>query len=161
MSDPCIFMNFFSICHKNVIKSHFFKIYHTVKRPKIKAFPTLLRNYTRFKVIKQRLFSVYFLYVPICSNLCYTKIAVEPPAERRCTFHGRNTRHTSCLRDSKRSQLLHMQMAERQTIGSNSLNGIAHLNEQESPQSCSSGGFRFLLHGISSHSLAVIIICYC
>lgn len=53
MSDPCIFMNLFSICHKNVIKSHFFKIYHTVKRPKIKAFPTLLRNNTRFKVIKQ------------------------------------------------------------------------------------------------------------
>ena len=31
------------------------------------------------------------------------KSETASPAERRCTFHGRNTRHTSCLRDSKRS----------------------------------------------------------
>ena len=55
-----------------------------------------------------------------------------------------------------------MQMAGRQTLDSNSPNGTAHRNEQESPQSCNSEGFCFFssLHGISSHSLSVISICY-
>ena len=56
---------------------------------------------------------------------------------------------------------IHMQMAGRQTLDSNSPNGTAHRNEQESPQSCNSEGFCFFssLHGISSHSLATVSIC--
>ena len=46
-------------------------------------------------------------------------------------------------------------------LDSNSPNGTAHRNEQESPQSCNSEGFCFFssLHGISSHSLATVSIC--
>ena len=52
-------------------------------------------------------------------------------------------------------------MAGQQTLDSNSTNGTAHRNEQESPQSCNSEGFCFFrsLHGISSHSLATVSIC--
>ena len=39
-------------------------------------------------------------------------------------------------------------------IGSNSLNGIAHRNEQESPQSCNSGGFRFATWKFHPHFLS-------
>ena len=46
--------------------------------------------------------------------------------QKRGGLHGRNSHHISCLCYSRRSQLLHMQMAGQQTIDSNSLNGIAH-----------------------------------
>ena len=48
-----------------------------------------------------------------------------------------------------------MQMAERKTIGSNSLNGITHRNEQESPQSCNSEGFHF-----ATWNLTTFLSCY-
>ena len=48
-----------------------------------------------------------------------------------------------------------MQMAGRRAIDSNSLNGLAHRNEQESPQSCSSGGFRF-----ATWNLTTFLSCY-
>ena len=70
-----------------------------------------------------------------------------------------NFYRTTCLCFSKRNQLLHMQMAGRRSIGSNSLNGLAHRNEQESPQSGHSGGFRSPRE-ILPHSLATISICY-
>ena len=66
-----------------------------------------------------------------------------------------NYHHISCLRCSRRSQLLHMQTAGRQTIGSNSLNGITHRNEQESPQSCNSEGFHF-----ATWNLTTFLSCY-
>ena len=68
---------------------------------------------------------------------------------------GRNSHLIPCLRYSKRSQLLHMQTAGRQTIGSNSLNGITHRNEQESPQSCNSEGFHF-----ATWNLTTFLSCY-
>ena len=51
-----------------------------------------------------------------------------------------------------------MQMAGQQTIDSNSLNGIAHRNEQESPRAGTLRVF-VLLQGISPHSLATVSIC--
>ena len=46
-------------------------------------------------------------------------------------------------------------MAGQQTIDSNSLNGIAHRNEQESPQSCNSEGFHF-----ATWNLTTFLSCY-
>ena len=72
------FMNFFDICHKNVIKFHFLLLYHTVNCPKIKAFPTLSRNNTRFKVIKQGCVFIMFrqvtnvclrMWMPMCGSI--------------------------------------------------------------------------------------------
>ena len=60
-----------------------------------------------------------------------------------------------CFRCGRHSQLPYMQMAGRQTIDSNSLNGTAHRNEQESPQSCNSEGFHF-----ATWNLTTFLSCY-
>ena len=53
-----------------------------------------------------------------------------------------------------------MQMAGQRQVGSNSLNGVVHRDEQENPRGLGPSGVFVLPHGKSSHFLAAYILLY-
>ena len=109
--------------------------------------------------VSKRYVHIKFILFQICSNLLYFMLYYKS-----CRTSSRKEGECSWMKFS--STFLVSVLAgvvsyyickwlDGRTIDSNSLNGLAHRNEQESPQSCSSGGFRF-----ATWNLTTFLSCY-
>ena len=107
-------------------------------------FHPLLRNQRRDFFICQKVVESRMM-------LRYYKCAAVPPAEGRWFYMNDNI---SAFIISVAASVVGYYICkwlDRWWTGGNSLNGLARRKEQEKPQSCNSGVFRFVLHELFQH----------
>ena len=110
--------------------------------------------------VSKRYVHIKFILFQICSNLLYFMLyykscRTSSRKEVKCSWMKFSSTFLVSVLAGVVSYYI-CKWLDGRALDSNSLNGTAHRNEQESPQSCNSEGFCFFssLHGISSTFLS-------